>query len=335
MVRGAGLFTPFAINSRVATALVVAGGIAIFGFLLIVSAAGELAGRRKAKVPVGFRPAPSDEELEGRVWERTLLYGALTTILVAVWLPVYWLREPTRLAEKKVKFSEFSIDEGRKLFAGDGSATNPVGFCARCHGPGGEGTIQQITIENGTTSVAEPPLKYIYSRYKAAGRSEDDITQVIYDAINHGRPGTLMPTWSLAFGGSMNSAQIDDLVAFIRSIQKVFPNQQFAPPGQTGAQIFANNCAVCHGHIGTQDPATGVYPQMGTGHSDTGTNGALTLTPGPNLTVALTRLSLDQLRTTIEHGRLNTNRYSMPAWAALGKDAIDALVTFIQSIQRS
>jgi mono/diheme cytochrome c family protein len=323
----------FATNARVGTALVVIGALAIFGFLLVASAMGELRGRRTALVPPGFRPGPSDEELEGVVWERVLIWASLTTVLIALWLPAYWLREPTRLAQKKAKFVNFSVDEGKNLFAGDGTPENP-GFCARCHGPGGEGTIQPVHVENGDATFAEPPLKYIYSRYKAGGRNEDEITQLIYDAINHGRPGTPMPTWSIAFGGPMNSAQIDDLVAFIRSIQAVFPESQFAPPDKTGAQLFANNSAGWHGHNGAiRDDGT--YPIMGTGMTDNGTvGGKLSITPGPNLTVASQRLNLDQLQTTIEHGRLNVNRFSMPSWAALGDAAIQKLVSFIESIQK-
>lgn len=334
MLQGGKVLTILAIDQRVGAALVVVGALAIFGFMLVVSALGEIRGRRTALVPPSMRPAPSDEELERSVLERTLAWGALITIVIALWLPAYWLREPKRLAEKKHNFSEFSIEEGRKLFSGDPHNPEDPGFCARCHGPNGEGTIQPVSIEGGSATLAEPPLAYIYSRYKAAGRNEDEITQLIYDAVNRGRAGTPMPTWLIAFGGPMNSAQIDDLVAYIRSIQKVFPQDDFAPPERTGEQLFAANCAVCHGHIGRQ-AEDGTYPIMGTGMTDGGQiGGSLSETPGPNLTVAMKRLSISLLRSTIERGRLNTNRYSMPAWSALGHDAIDKLVQYILKIQK-
>jgi cytochrome c oxidase cbb3-type subunit 3 len=147
-------------------------------------------------------------------------------------------------------------------------------------------------------------LKYIYDRYTKGGRNTDDITQIIYDAINRGRPGTPMPTWGIAFGGPLNSRQVDTIVAFLQSIQQPFPEATSID----GAALFAANCAVCHG----ANAKGGV---------------------GPNLTVELQRNTRDQVTTTIMDGRLNINRPSMPAWAGLGQPAIEALVQFIESIQ--
>lgn len=312
-----------AINSRVTTALVVGGGLAVFGALLIATASSELRGRRKAKVPIGYRPAASDEELESRFIVKVLTWSALFTILMALWLPAYWLREPSRLASKRTALQLLAVNQGRDLYRGTESTP---GLCAQCHGMNGEGLPRTVNINGAEVSYTEPPLKYMYSRYKAAGRNEDEVTQLIYDAINRGRPGTPMPTWALAFGGPLNSVQVDDVVQYLRSIQEVFPAPE---AGATGAQLFAANCAICHGRQGAVR-ADGTYPVMGTGVDDQGH-----LMPGPNLSIALQRLTPDQLRDTIMNGRLNTNRYSMPSWAALGNDAVDALVQFIESIQRS
>jgi mono/diheme cytochrome c family protein len=297
-----------ALDSRVVTALVVGGMLLVFGLLLVITAAGELRGRRKAKVPSAMRPAPSDEELERSVLPRYLAWGFLATALMAVWLPIYWLREPTRLTEKRALFEQLAVtheEEGGEKIYDD--------FCLQCHGDGGVGLTNKITVDGVDTLYAEPPLRFIYSRYDAGGLSEDQITQLVYDAINRGRPNTPMPTWGSAFGGPFNSHQVDNVVAYIQSIQESFPEAE----EDGGEAIFAANCQVCHG-VG------------GSGRSKEGG-----LTVGPNLTVALDRLTIEQLRETIEHGRLNTNRPSMPTWAALGEDAIDALVRFIQSIQRS
>lgn len=301
------MITVAALDSRVVTALVVGGGLLLFGLLLVITAAGELRGRRRAKVPASMRPAPSDEELERTVLTRYLAWGFLMTALMAVWLPIYWIREPTRLAEKTQLFQELAVhgkEGGEKIY---------TEFCLRCHGKEGAGLTNSITVDGKPQQYAEPPLRYAYSRYDAAGLSEDQVTQLLRDAIDRGRPGTPMPTWSVAFGGPLNSHQIDNLVAYIQAIQQPFPEAT----QDDGAAIFSANCAVCHGRDGSGRDAAG------------------NPTVGPNLTVALDRLTLEQLRATIEHGRLNTNRPSMPAWAALGEDAMDALVRFIQSIQRS
>lgn len=298
-----------AVDSRVVTSLLVAGGIAIFGLLLVITAAGELRGRRKARVPVGFRPGPSDEELEKSVIERYLLWGSAATLLIALWIPAYWLREPTRLQEERDNFTQLALTRGERLYE--------EFQCFTCHGTDGEGTVQKYTIDDRELQYAEPPLKYIYARYAAAGKNEGEITQLILDAINRGRPGTPMPTWGLAFGGPLNSQQVQDLTLFIQSIQEEFPDPE---RGATGRDLFEANCAICHNAPGNaeEDPSL------------VGAGGV-----GPNLRVAFERLTRDQIFQTIHDGRVNVNRPSMPTWAALGEDAIEALVRFIESIQRS
>jgi cbb3-type cytochrome c oxidase subunit III len=284
-----------AINSRVATAIVVIGGLALFGLLLIATAAGELRGRRKARVPSAFRPGPSDEELESKVLIRYMLIGGVALLVIALWLPAYWWHEPTRLASKQKSIAAETVDQGKQQFQT---------LCAQCHGLDASGGTRDYVIDGVSRKYAEPPLKYIYDRYTKGGRNNDDITQIIYDAINRGRPGTPMPTWGLAFGGPLNSRQVDTIVAFLQSIQQPFPEATTVD----GAALFAANCAICHG----ADAKGGV---------------------GPNLTVELQRNTRDEVTKTIMDGRLNINRPSMPAWAGLGEPAIEALVQFIESIQ--
>jgi len=291
-----------AFASRVTIAYSIAGVLIVLGGLLYATARGELKGSRKARIPAALRPAPNDETLERRVLERYLIVGAVTTMAMAVWLPAYWLREPTRLDNKRAAFIERERAEGEALY---------TSLCSSCHGANLEGSPREVTLSGEQVRVDEPPLRYIYSRYEAAGRSEEEINQLMLDAISKGRPGTVMPTWSLAYGGSLNSAQIENIIVFIQSAQDTFP----APAkGATGAQLFAANCAGCHGV--EADGVGGV---------------------GPNLQVALSRMSEAELLDTIRNGRMRgehpTQGYSMPAWAALGDDAIDALFDFIVNIQ--
>jgi cbb3-type cytochrome c oxidase subunit III len=288
-------------NNRLVAGVIVAVVILAFGVFLVVSALGPR--RRKSDVAPALRSGPSDEELERRVLERYLALGAVATIFMAVFLPLYWLREPTRIDIKAEKFREESVKRGKIVYeAPVPGAPHFSANCARCHGLNGEGTVQPF---QETKTYAEPPLRYIVARYKAAGRNDEDIRQLIRDAIERGRPGTLMPTWGLQFGGPLNAQQVEDLISFIYSIQE-------APSPVTtadGRQLFEQNCAVCHG----ANARGGV---------------------GPDLTVAFSRLTRDDVAATIATGRLNVNRPSMPSWAFLGKPAIQALVNFLESIQR-
>ncbi|MCA1834435.1 MAG: cytochrome c [Actinomycetota bacterium] len=261
-----------------------------------------LSKRKQSLVPPALRPGPSDEELERRFFIRQLAIGGFLTLFMAVFLPAYFLREPVRLHERAVEFSAASVSRGADLFAPTGDPNNLTAVgCATCHGLKGEGGVRQF---QGHT-YAEPPLKYIVGRYLASGRNEEDIKQLIRDAIERGRPGTPMPTWGLQFGGPLNAEQVDDLIAFVYSIQEKPPTATSA----NGKALFQENCAICHG----VDAKGGI---------------------GPNLTIEFQRLTEDQVRQTIMGGRLNINRPSMPSWAFLGSDAVDALVNFLKSVQR-
>ncbi len=276
--------------------------IVFVGMILFLVVGRRMARRKKSLVPAGMRPGPSDEMLERRVLVRYFLLGTVISFALALWLAGYFLREPVRIRNKEIAFKEQAVNRGRLLYAPTGDPTNLQALgCATCHGVAGEGGVRQFQGH----SYAEPPLKYIVARYRAAGRNDEDIKRLITDAIERGRPGTPMPTWGLAFGGPLHAESVSDLVEFIYSIQGDTPDTKTAG----GKKLFEANCAVCHG----ADGAGGI---------------------GPNLTVALQRLSEEEMRTTIKEGRLNTNRPSMPSWAWLGSDAIDALVQFLKSIQR-
>jgi mono/diheme cytochrome c family protein len=280
---------------------VIVADILIIGLVAAILMGRQMARQKRSLIPIGLRPGPSDEELERSSLIRNLLAGALIFAFFMLFFPLYFLREPTRIASMEKFFKDQATTEGAKYFAATGDPNNLLAVgCANCHGASGEGGLRQF---KGHT-YAEPPLKYIVARYKAAGRNDEDIKLLIRDAIERGRPGTPMPTWGLQYGGPLHSQQVDFLMAFIYSIQEPFPEAS-----GDGASIFAKNCAVCHG--------------------DKGEGGT-----GPNLQVAFQRLTEDQVRETIMGGRLNTNRPSMPAWAGLGQDAVNALVEFLKSIQR-
>jgi len=305
------LITLAATDTRVTTTIIVSVAIlAFFGFLVVTAIGGPRT--RKGEVPAGFRPGPADSDLEGRVLDRWIAQSMIAMFFMAAFLPVYWLREPTRLSLKENQFLKQSIQRGEELFAPAGTALTSVG-CATCHGAAGVGGSNNFTIIDHTTGkpipvqYAEPPLRLAVARYTAAGRTLDEVKQLIRDAIERGRPNTPMPTWGLSFGGPLNSQAVDDVINYIMSFQvSVAPLQK---PIDAKA-LFAQNCSICHGTSGT-----GII--------------------GPNLTIEFDRNSQLQIHDIIKKGRLNFDRPSMPAWGHLGEDAINALVAFIKSIQGS
>lgn len=290
-----------AADRRLVAGILVATGFVLVAVFLIAS--GMSSKRRRMEVPHALRPGPSDEELEQKTLPRFLAVGAIFLLFMAIYLPAYWLREPTRIRLKEEQFARQSIHRGEVIYepAEEGSPHFSAN-CARCHGADGEGAVQPF---KEIYRVAEPPLKWIVSRYKAAGKNDDEIKLLIRDAIERGRPGTLMPTWGLAFGGPLNSEQVDDVINFIYSIQETFPA---ADPKASGASLFEANCSTCHG----VDASGGAAPDLRT---------------------VFSQLYDEDIFDVIHDGKLNTNRVSMPTWAALGDAAIRSLVEFLRTLQ--
>ncbi len=294
-----------AADNRLVAGLLVSVGFALVAIFLIASALSS--NRRRNEVPAALRPGPSDEELESKTLPRFLAVGSIFLLATAVFLPAYWLREPTRIRLKEDQFKRESIKRGKIVYEpAEPGAPHFSANCARCHGADGEGAVQPFREK---FDYAEPPLKYIVSRYKEAGRNDEEIRQLMYDAIERGRPNTLMPTWGLNFGGPLNSQQVDDVVNFLYSIQEEAPA---AAKGAEGKSLFLANCNVCHSQR----------------NSPVGSGGV-----GPDLRTVMSKLNPLEIFETIHDGRLNINRASMPTWAFLGDEAIRSIIQFLRTIQ--
>ena len=119
--------------------------------------------------------------------------------------------------------------------------------CAVCHGDRAQGRI------GATLRKDFPGIR---------------VDALLKETISNGVQGSVMPAWSQAKGGPLTDAQIDDLVAFIRSLGHEAPTVILPvptatnlplsplavkfPPGDAtrGATVFAQNCVVCHGDQG-------------------------------------------------------------------------------------
>ena len=187
--------------------------------------------------------------------------------------------------------------------------------CTVCHGEDGSGT------ELG------PPLNTAEIRERE--------TAVLQDTINHGVPGTAMPSWN----SNLSQSDVDALVAFLQQWDQLLqPEQQAAtthvdelipdllamdgwletetavssPAEELGAQLYATTCAACHGESGSG----------GTG-------------PVLNSQQILTRNSDEMLAETIVNGSHRPNG-SMPAFGeSLTSAELDALVAYLRSWEPS
>jgi mono/diheme cytochrome c family protein len=225
--------------------------------------------RPRLGIPQALRPGEPDEVLEGRRLERLQTWGLISTVVLAIFIPAYWLPEADKQTAYADKFAEASVARGKVIY--QPAATLPEGQldprefkeieksvalgmgCANCHGPEAEGfTNQYKDPSTGKTVIYQvPPLNNVFQRW-------DD--EIVRFTIERGRPGTDMPTWGVEYGGPMTSQSVDDVMAYLHSLPGNQPGA--AEPlaeDASGAEIFAARCAVCHGPKGQGKEEPGVY----------------------------------------------------------------------------
>lgn len=218
-------------------------------------------------IPQALRPAQPDEVLEGPRLSRILAGGLVATLASAFFIPVYWLPERGRQEAFQERFDEASIERGSLIFQAPPPLNENISAvefkkeekalalgqgCANCHGGNGEGGYANPPYKDPETGYAvawrAPPLDTVFSRWDE---------EIVRFTVERGRPGTPMPTWGVEFGGSMTPLMVDDVIAYLHSIQKPLPevSEECKKPTSAGKlgcgeEIFTARCAVCHGPQG-------------------------------------------------------------------------------------
>jgi len=200
---------------------------ALIVYLIIAALSPKRAGKEEREAP-NVTPFLPDEDLEGRRLERVQGWALIFAAVIAIALPVYWLREPTRQDQTVTYFDKNAVHRGAVLFAAPGTeeyAAATSKQCANCHGEKGQGGTAPFRINGVQVNWQAPPLNTEALRFtEEAACADPSLRQPtticeISDIITHGRPGTPMQGWGLAGGGPLNDQGIADLVAFIKSIQ--------------------------------------------------------------------------------------------------------------------
>jgi cytochrome c oxidase cbb3-type subunit 3 len=116
--------------------------------------------------------------------------------------------------------------------------------CNRCHGENGEGRRQ-----GNATSLNNQDFLAMVS---------DDFLRA---TISRGRTGTEMPAFAKESGGPLTSQQITEVIRFLRGWQKEprrqLPTREIRGSPETGAKLYRENCASCHGREGRGDLGMG------------------------------------------------------------------------------
>jgi len=193
-------------TADVITVLAVVAGIIWLGLMLVAA----LRNRGGAEeVSPNLKPGIDDQELETRRLERGQKAAIAFSAFLAVSLPLYFLGENSRQEGFVEEFSEASVERGEHLVA--------EFACFDCHGPLGSGGSAPFVEQRSGVSVSwdAPSLDDVLYRY-----DEDEVNFW----VTFGRGNTPMPAWGLAGGGPMNEKQVEDVVNYLRAIQK--PQQQ-------------------------------------------------------------------------------------------------------------
>jgi len=175
--------------------------------------------------------------------------------------------------------------------------------CSVCHGEGGR-------ADTAAAKVLEPPPRN-FTDPIAMARVDD---ARMYTAIKLGSSGTAMASWESHLG----PAEILDLMRYLRSFEQPLPAgmTQTELDLAVGGQIYAEDCALCHG---------------GTGNAQTPLS--LALSPRPrDFTNAQVMASLpdEYLATIIRDGKPGT---SMAPWRGiLHADDVRRVILFIRQV---
>jgi mono/diheme cytochrome c family protein len=145
---------------------------------------------RERPTPPPFEPAALERSLD-----RYLIWGVVFMVVLIGGFIAYRVREPALRASAAAAQRTSYRDIGTQLFA-----TN----CSACHGKGAVGGSAPILN-------AKEFLK---------STTDNQIEGLVAGGV----PGTEMPAWSLAFGGTLTDEQIVQITTYVRSLEAQAPS---------------------------------------------------------------------------------------------------------------
>lgn len=191
----------------------------VYGFATMRS--GKAAAGSEVFLAPNRKPYYDDKTLETTRLNRALVMAFFTLAAISVVLPLYWLNEPSRMANAVKAHDQSFVKTGGELY-GSNTEENHDGLgCADCHGATGTGGVANYTVTDSAgrfikqVSWKAPALDTATLRFN---RSE------LRYIITYGRPFSPMAGWGVEGGGSLDAQSIEDLISFLQSIQ-ISPRQ--------------------------------------------------------------------------------------------------------------
>jgi len=219
-------------------------GYVIGVVLLVAFAVAIVVNMRKGRAEVGSeielaanrKPYMDDEELETKKLDRTLGLGLVALAVIALALPLYWLAEPGRQEDAVQDFKNIAVSRGEEIYVNGAQ-------CGNCHGPAGVGGVASYTLTDPKTGDyvdqvqwKAPALDTVMYRYTPV--------QVTY-ILNYGRGYSPMPAWGAPGGGPLTEQQIEEVIAYLTSIQLSASESQAAVQGELNKVCMADANNIC------------------------------------------------------------------------------------------
>lgn len=202
---------------------------------------------------------PDDEALEGNRLERVQAFGVLMLLIIALALPIYWLREGGRRSGAEQGFGERAAAAGERL-------TEQL-ECVVCHGADlGGANYAPVVLDIGNqfsdqdsyiikTTWRAPALDTIFTRFDTEAETLNEVDEV-RQILNYGRG--VMPAWGLPGGGPLTAQEVDNIIAWLwqqrisdeEASERALSAKQTAmaadPKKTEGQVLFELHCARCH-----------------------------------------------------------------------------------------
>lgn len=185
----------------------------------------------------------------------------------------------------------FAVNGGRAIFAAN---------CSQCHGSGADG----VQEGNGYPSLRDDDWLW--------GGTIDEIAYTVTHGVRNEQSIDARYSEMPAFGDILPEEEVEAVVQHVLSISG---QDHDAALAETGATVFYDNCASCHGDEGMGDLFQGA----------------------PNLTDAVWLYGKDEasITETVENARFGV----MPAWSAdynaafgLTPDEVNAVATYVHQL---
>lgn len=202
-------------------------------------------------------------------------------------------KAPVRLALSRIPIERLHEDSRLMQAAVEGGRAAFKVYCVQCHGSGAAGS-------KGYPNLNDDDWLW--------GGDVKQIHQTLVHGIRQpGHDETLMSLMP-AFGrdGILTPAQVDDVVSFVRVASR---QDKPSAAARRGAQLYVDNCAVCHAANATGDRKVGA----------------------PNLTDAIWLYGGD--RDSLTRTVTNSRNGVMPAWGArLDPVTVKMLAAYVHSL---